>query len=145
MVMLTRVTGENTEPGGNRDQDEAWIVGLEAPRAGKRAVRWTLPLDNRALASSGDYRNYFEYKGQRYSHLLDPRNGYPVRARDIAINVVAADCMNADAWATALAIVDPETGLALANAHGVAVQFLEGDAYRRSDEFEKLRIKRIYR
>ena len=70
-----------------------------------------LTLENAELASAGDYRNHFEHQGKRYSHLLDPRNGYPLPARDIAVNVVAANCMDADAWATALAILGPEEGL----------------------------------
>ena len=140
---LIEIGGE-TRAGGKKGMHDPWAVGLEAPLAGKREIRWTLNLHNQALASSGDYRNYFEHDGQRYSHLLDPRTGYPLRARNIAINVLAADCMEADAWATALAILGREAGLALAETRGVAVQFVEGDAYYRSEEFEKLVTKRIY-
>ena len=80
-----------------------------------------VPLHNQAMATSGDYRNYFEIQGKRYSHIIDPRTGYPVDNGVISASVVADSCMFADGLATALMVMNPEESLNLvASLDGVA-------------------------
>lgn len=86
-------------------------------------ARHVVPLSGRAMATSGDYRNYFEQGGRRYSHEIDPATGAPVVHAVASVTVVADDCMRADALATAL-IVLGEMGFARAEASGVAAQFI---------------------
>jgi thiamine biosynthesis lipoprotein len=67
------------------------------------------------MATSGDYRNFFEFKGKRYSHVIDPRSGYPVENGVVSATVLADNCTLADGLATALMVMGHEKGLALVN------------------------------
>ena len=91
-------------------------------------ARHIVPLSNRALATSGDYRIYFEQDGRRYSHEIDPATAAPIAHRLCSVSVVADDCMRADALATALIVLGPDRAYALAEAGGIAAQFIERDA-----------------
>jgi thiamine biosynthesis lipoprotein len=110
---LVDVGGELRARGRNQ-QGEAFRVGIEEPDASRRAVRLAVKLDNRAIASSGNYRNFFELDGQRYAHTIDPRTGRPVRHPLLAVSVLHERCALADAWATALMAAGPERAWALA-------------------------------
>lgn len=93
--------------------DMPWVVGLQEPRAtGYFAV---LTLENEAIATSGDYEAFFEVDGKRYHHLLDPRSGQPA-FKTRSVSVVTKDAASADAFATAIFVLGPEQGLALAES-----------------------------
>lgn len=110
---------------GHRDaESEPWRIGVEIPRDGPQAARHVLPLEDIAVATSGDYRNYFEHDGQRYSHTLDPRTGRPIDHRLASVTVVHPADAWADAWATALLVLGEEAGMALAREHSLAVLML---------------------
>lgn len=102
-----------------------WQIGIESPDQADRGVFGVVGLSSMGLATSGDYRNYFETDGQRFSHLLDPATGYPVTHVTASATVVAENAMLADAWSTAMLILGRERGLEVASAHDVAVQFIE--------------------
>lgn len=76
------------------------------------------------IATSGDYRNYFEVDGQRYSHAIDPRTGFPVRHDLVSVTVVHATTIEADAWATALMVLGGDAAMSLAQEQGLAVYFI---------------------
>ena len=80
-------------------------------RSGNKTINWALPLKSMAMATSGDYKNYYEIDGIRYSHEIDPRTGYPAKTGIASATVVASNCMDADALATALIIMGVESGL----------------------------------
>jgi thiamine biosynthesis lipoprotein len=120
---LVEVSGEVRARGVNAD-GVAWRVGIERPDGGARALHYVVPLANRVLATSGDYRNYFERDGRRYSHEIDPDTGAPVAHRLASVSVVHADCALADAWATALFVLGPERGREVALAQGLAAYFI---------------------
>lgn len=86
-----------------------WKVGIQVPTKtadGARESFETIPLpDRRAVATSGNYRNYFEEGGVRYTHILDPRTGQPERTNLLSVTVVAPDCATADAYATAFMVL----------------------------------------
>jgi thiamine biosynthesis lipoprotein len=87
-------------------------------------VHLVVPLVDLSLATSGDYRNYFERDGHRYSHTIDPRTGRPI-AHDLAsVSVIHASCMTADALATALEVLGPDAGVDLAERQDIAAYFL---------------------
>ena len=87
-----------------------------------------LALHGLAVATSGDYRRYFEHDGRRYAHTIDPRSGMPI-ANDLAsVTVVHAQCMAADAWSTALTVLGCEAGLALAERQGLAARLVARNA-----------------
>ena len=78
----------------------------------------TIPLpDRRAVATSGNYRNYFEEGGVRYTHILDPRTGQPERTNLLSVTVVAPDCATADAYATAFMVLGHEKSAQIVKQH----------------------------
>ena len=83
-----------------------------------------MSLSDAAVATSGDYRNYFEHDGRRYSHTIDPRSGRPVAHGAASVTVVAESAAFADAMATALLVMGPEEGLRFADRYGLAAHFL---------------------
>ncbi|PRQ03952.1 FAD:protein FMN transferase [Enhygromyxa salina] len=113
---------------GSNPAGEPWRVGIERPTAdaaGSRAVQAILPVRDVAVATSGDYRNYWERDGVRYSHTIDPRTGRPITHRLASVTVVHPESAAlADGWATALNVLGPEQGLALAEQLGLAAYFL---------------------
>lgn len=97
-----------------------WRAGIERPVEGRRVVGEIVGLDNRAIATSGTTQNFFEQDGRHYSHCIDPATARPVEHPPMAVSVVADTAMEADAWATALLVLGPERGYALAQARGLA-------------------------
>ena len=100
---------------GRRKDGAPWRIGINqpAPDAPLDRVYRVVSLQNQAMASSGDYRNFFIKDGVRYSHILDPRTGYPVRNSVVSASVTADTCTVADGLATALVVLGPERAVAL--------------------------------
>ena len=98
-----------------------WKVGIQVPTKtadGARESFETIPLpDRRAVATSGNYRNYFEEGGVRYTHILDPRTGQPERTNLLSVTVVAPDCATADAYATAFMVLGHEKSEQIVKQH----------------------------
>lgn len=117
---------------GRNGQGQAWRIGIEEPDAVPQRARSVLPLSGRSLATSGDYRFYFEHAGRRYSHEIDPATAEPITNGLASVSVVADDCMRADALATALIVMGPERGLALARRLELPALFIvrEGGGLR---------------
>ena len=114
---------------GRKFDGSSWMAGIETPDALPRQIHAALRLDDQALATSGDYRNYFEVDGQRYSHTIDPATGRPVTHNLTSVSVIAKDCLTADALATAIEVLGPEQGMQLAERENVAIyQIIRNDA-----------------
>ena len=113
------VATRGTNPAG-----ESWKLGIEKPVVGERDVHSIVGLNNQAMATSGDYRNFIGEGAERRSHTIDPRTGRPVTHQLASVSVVASSCTLADGWATALTVLGPEEGLKLAEAQGLAAFFL---------------------
>jgi thiamine biosynthesis lipoprotein len=109
---------------GHNDKNEAWKIGIEKPEPGEKAVELVVPLKDKGLATSGDYRNFVEHEGVRYSHIIDPVTGKPITHWTTSVSVVAEDAMMADAWATAMLVLGSERGLEIAEANNIAVYFI---------------------
>jgi len=120
---LVEVGGE-VRARGERPEGGPWHVGIERPDEGDRVVQGTVELTDLAMATSGDYRNYYEVDGERLSHIIDPRTGHPVSHRVASVSVVHVATVWADAWATALTVLGPEEGLDVAEREGIGVYFL---------------------
>jgi thiamine biosynthesis lipoprotein len=101
-----------------------WQIAIERPIPGESSMARLVALKDRAMATSGDYRNYFEDQGTRYGHILDRRTGRPVENALGSVTVVGDSCAAADAWATALFVAGPEEGYQLAIRHGLAALFV---------------------
>lgn len=104
-----------------------WQIGIEKPAALSGGVMDVVGISGLGLASSGDYRNYFEKDGQRFSHVIDPVTGRPITHTTASATVLAENAMLADAWATAMLVLGRERGLEIANANDIAVLFIERD------------------
>ena len=122
---LVEVGGE-LRGSGVKPDGQPWWVQLEHP-ADDASGQTLLALHGVSVATSGDYRRWFEHAGTRYSHTIDPRDGLPIRHGLAAVTVIHADCMRADAWSTALNVLGPEAGLALAGELGLAARLLVRD------------------
>ena len=125
--------GGEIRTSGHNVRGLRWQIAVETPVAGQRSAQRIVPLSGQSLATSGDYRNYFEEEGVRYCHILDPRTGHPIRHPLASVTVVADNCTRADAWATALMVAGPEQGFRLAVKENLAAFFI----IRNEDGFEE--------
>lgn len=100
---LVEIGGEIRVKGKNIEKGSPWKVGLDEPRFdGKQSVFKALKLKNEAMATSGTYRKFkMDENGNRYAHIIDTKTGYPTKTNILSVSVIAADCMTADAYATA--------------------------------------------
>ena len=113
------VKGKGLAPHG-----EAWRIGIETPNATRASIEAVVALDKVGVATSGDYRNYFEHDGKHYAHTIDPTTGRPVEHELASVTVVHSSVALADAWATAFMVLGPEHSLSLARDHDIAALFL---------------------
>ena len=112
-----------------------WRIAVERPDPTARgSVQTALSVSDTGIATSGDYRNFFESEGRRYSHLIDPQSGYPIQHDVVSVTVVHGSAMMADAWATALIVLGSEEAMALAEERRLAVYLLK----RSDDRIEAL-------
>jgi FAD:protein FMN transferase len=102
---------------GRSPRGDAWRIGINRPQedAAVDEIQVAVPLDNRAIATSGNYRNFYEVDGLKYSHTINPKTGFPERNTLLSASVFAPDCMTADAFATAFMTMGLERAFALAN------------------------------
>ena len=119
---LVEVGGE-MRLGGSNSQGKPWRIAVEQPSVIPQVQR-IIELGDVAMATSGDYRNYFEVDGVRYSHTIDPRTGRPITHSLASVTVLAPTCAEADAWATALSVMGEEQGLAVAEQLNLPVYML---------------------
>lgn len=120
---LVEVGGE-LKARGRKPDAIAWKVAIERPLAGQRDVFRILNLENAAIATSGDYRNFFADGGQRFSHSIDPRTGAPVGHELASVSVVATSTMAADALSTALMIMGPDEAMQFAQEQQIAAHLI---------------------
>ena len=115
MVVVSR------EPADLESGGERWTVGIQDPRnphrdrrAGEQPI-WlnALAVADRAVVTSGHYERFTEIEGKRYSHILDPTTGRPVRQKLASVTVIAPTCAMADGLATAVAVMGPADGMKL--------------------------------
>ena len=132
---LVEIGGELRASGTN-ERGEPWRVAIERPAPGFATAQRIVPLTDAALATSGDYRNFYDLDGVRVSHTIDPRTGRPVTHGLRAVSVIAERCSLADARSTALNVLGPEEGYALAAAQDWAALFVTDDGTGRLVERE---------
>ena len=138
---MVEATGE-LKAAGKKPDGQPWRIGLEAPQDGQRVAQSVLDVDGYGISTSGDYRNYFEEEGRRYSHTLDPLTGAPITHKLAAVTVVDKSTLRADGLSTVLMVMGTERGLAFAERMGIAAFFVtrEGDAFvtQTTQAFEQL-------
>ena len=119
---------------GHNGRGLPWRIAVERPDPGIREVQSIVELRDGAMATSGDYRNFFERDDELYSHTIDPKTGRPVTHSLASVTVLAPKAARADALATALLVLGPEDGLALAESLRTPALFI----IRESDGFSEL-------
>lgn len=117
---------------GCKPDGSPWAIALEAPDYDRRGAMGAIDLVDAAVATSGDYRHWADFGGERLSHTMDPRAGAPLRGGIASVTVVAPTCTDADAYATALMVLGAQAGRAHAERHGLDALFVvrDGDALR---------------
>ncbi|WP_038765220.1 FAD:protein FMN transferase [Burkholderia pseudomallei] len=117
---------------GCKPDGSLWAIALEAPDYDRRGAMGAIDLVDAAVATSGDYRHWADFGGERLSHTMDPRAGAPLRGDIASVTVVAPTCTDADAYATALMVLGAQAGCAHAERHGLDALFVvrDGDALR---------------
>lgn len=111
---------------GKNERGQPWQIAIERPDIGQAGVELVARLQGHGMATSGDYRNYFEFKGKRYSHTINPRTGRPVTHNLREVTVVAPTTARADGLATALLVLGPTAGFELAEREKIAALFIIG-------------------
>lgn len=138
---LVEIGGEMRARGHNQ-KSLPWRVGIEKPVSMTRVVQKIVPLADLSMATSGNYRNFFEIDGKTYSHTIDPRTGRPVKHSLASVSVVGETCMNCDAVATCLMVLGPEEGYNWAKEREIAAYFIvkaeNGFTERFSPRWQKL-------
>ncbi len=136
---LVEVGGE-IRTRGHKPDGSPWRVAVEKPVSSERSVQRVIDLGDAAVATSGDYRNYFEENGVRYSHTIDPRTGRPITNRVASVTVITQRCATADALATAFTVMGESAALKLAERENLAVYVIvrtdDGFETRMSPAFE---------
>lgn len=128
---LVEVGGE-LRASGRKHNGDFWRIAIEKPSLSQGGIQQVVDLENVAVATSGDYRNYFEKDGMRYSHTIDPRTGYPVDHKLASVTVIATTAARADALATAMMVMGPEQTLLFAEQHSIPAYIL----VKQSEGFE---------
>jgi thiamine biosynthesis lipoprotein len=138
---LIEIGGELRLKGHNAAR-KRFSIAIEKPLLNNEMAHEIVELSDTSVATSGDYRNFFEEDGRRYSHTIDPRTGYPVNHKLTGVTVVSKQTAYADAVATAFLVLGPEEGLALAEKLRIAAYFLvrtdRGIEDKSSSQFEQL-------
>ncbi|WP_373290844.1 FAD:protein FMN transferase [Shewanella aestuarii] len=121
---LVEIGGEISVKGHKADGSK-WRIAVEKPTEDGQEVQQVIELDTMALATSGDYRIYHEENGERFSHLIDPRSGYPIKHKLASATVLHKSSMTADGYATAMMVLGTEASLALAKEQNLAIMLIE--------------------
>jgi len=109
---------------GFKHTGELWVVAIEKPLTNERSIQqYIVPKDN-AMATSGDYRNYFEADGVRFSHIIDPATGKPIKHNLVSVTVIHPSSMTADGLSTALMVMGMDQGMAFAIENDIAALFI---------------------
>ena len=130
---------------GSRADGTPWRIGIQEPDAPPGILSATINLSTQAMATSGDYFNFFDVDGIRYSHTINPLTAKPVTHNLTSTVVITKNCAEADAWATALLVLGPVQAYDIARQHDLAVMFFErtdsGITSQQTPNFEKTVVK----
>lgn len=135
---IVEVGGE-VRAGGMKKGDKPWIVGIEKPAANDssaQSIQHELPLINKSISTSGNYRKYFIKDGIKYSHSIDPKTGYPVHHSLLSVSIIADDCTTADAFCTAFMVMGIDKAKEFLKLHpNIEAYFIYSDSNNQNQEF----------
>ena len=110
---------------GYNSKKENWVIGIENPNLKEKFIKEIVNLTNKGLATSGDYKNFFTKDGKRYSHIINPKTGKPIKHSTKSVTVIHENSMKADGWATAFLALGSLEGLKIADKEKIAVLFID--------------------
>lgn len=120
---IIEIGGEVRASGTKDSQGQLWNIGLGVPLANSKANAFTIDVTDIAIATSGDYRNFIEQNGKRFSHTISPKTGKPVVNNLASVTVIANTCIEADAYATAIMAMGYEKGIKMSEKLNLSVIF----------------------
>ncbi len=126
---------------GNSPSGKPWRIALEKPLEDSSVPYRIIHSSSIAVATSGNYRNFYIYRGKKYSHIINPKTGYPVETRNMGVSVLHKSCEMADGYATAFYAMDIINGLERANREKIAVHYVTVDGDRIS-EYSSLEMQK---
>lgn len=132
---LVEIGGELRVSGSNQSEKK-WRIAVEQPDLTTSIAKHGLEITNRAVATSGDYRNYFVDKGERRSHIIDPKTGYPIKHKLASVTVIDDSTMMADAYATAILVMGEKKGKTFAEENNLDVLMIIRSSDEGKDTFE---------
>ncbi|MCZ2722800.1 FAD:protein FMN transferase [Marinomonas sp. 15G1-11] len=109
---------------GKKEDGGSWKIAIESPAGGHNVAQLIIDVDDLAIATSGDYRNYFEKNGVRYSHIINPKTGRPITHKLVSVTIIDKTAVMADGLATAITVLGPDKGLEFAEKHGIAAYLM---------------------
>lgn len=137
---MVEIGGEIRLKGVNQSE-EAWRIAIEKPSTTERAIQEIIEPGDMAIATSRDYRNYFEKDGIRYSHIINPQSGKPIDHKVVSVTVLHPSSMTADGLSTGIMVLGEDAGLEIANENDLAVMIIvkteQGFEEIYSDAFKK--------
>ncbi|MCG7530983.1 FAD:protein FMN transferase [Psychrobium sp. MM17-31] len=143
---LVEIGGEARIKGRANEQRD-WVIAIEKPVSSHRAIQEYISPRNNGLATAGDYRQYFEENGRRFSHIIDPDTGMPIDHKLVSVSVIHPSCMTADGLSTAIMLMGPEKGLEFARAQNLAAYLVtktdSGFDTVYTDAFEQYLVKPV--
>ena len=132
---MVEIGGEVVTKGRNPQTARPWQIGVSRPdetRQGEGEVQTVLSLENAALATSGNYHNFYIRDGRKYAHTIDPRTGRPVQHSLLSATVMAHDCATADAYATAFMVLGLDSAMQVVKGtKGLKAYFIYADGQGR--------------
>lgn len=144
--MLIELGGEGMAVGRNLEKNKPWELGILDPQSTRDSLFYKayVSLENKGYSTSGNYFNYREVNGQKFSHTIDPETGHPVQRSILSASVFARDCMTADAWATAFMVMGHEKAFKILNDHPeLNVFFMYSEADGKINTFSSEGIKSL--
>lgn len=143
--------GGEVKASGTKQKGELWLLGIDKPIDNNlipgQDLQAKVSLHNRSLATSGNYRKFYEENGIKYSHTIDPETGFPVRHNLLSVTVIANDCMTADAYATAFMVMGLDKSIEMIsqmeNLEGYFIYAGEGGEFETyaTEGFEEMIVK----
>lgn len=124
---LVDIGGEIYAVGARNEKEQGWNVGIAVPSEKEYENSFAVTISNMAVATSGNYRNFYYIDGKKYAHTINPKTGYPTSHNLLSVSVFAQNCMMADAYATALMSMGEKEGLIFAEKYAIPVIMFIGD------------------
>ena len=128
---------------GYNSKKQDWVIGIENPNLQQQYIKEIVNVTNKGVATSGDYKNFFDNDGKKYSHIINPKSGMPINHSTKSVTVIEESAILADGWATAFLAMGSAQGLKIAEKEKIAVIFIDKSEKKlikiTSNEFKKLK------